>query len=91
MAAVKRWETRVGWPSNGKSSAVPRFSCQRQSGYGTSVIRELIPFELGGTADLDFPPMDCAADWKSLLTGSAGPVRQATNARRLDTARPDAQ
>jgi two-component sensor histidine kinase len=27
-----------------------------QSGYGLSLIRDLIPHELGGTVDLTFPP-----------------------------------
>ena len=52
----------------------PTVLVPEQSSYGTNVIRELIPFELGGTRTWIFPPMDCAADWKSLLTGSAGPV-----------------
>jgi PAS domain S-box-containing protein len=40
-----------------------------QSGYGTSIVRELIPFELGGTVDLDFAPdglrcrLEIPADW----------------------------
>ena len=40
-----------------------------QPGYGTSIVRELIPFELGGTADLDFATnglqcrMEIPADW----------------------------
>ena len=40
-----------------------------QFGYGTSAIRELIPFELGGTVDLAFAPsglrcrLEIPADW----------------------------
>ena len=40
-----------------------------QPGYGTSIVRELIPFELGGTADLDFAAnglrcrLEIPADW----------------------------
>ncbi len=40
-----------------------------QPGYGTSIVRELIPFELGGTADLDFATnglqcrLEIPADW----------------------------
>ena len=59
------------------------------SGYGMSVIRELIPFELGGTADPDFSPdglrcrLEIPADW----IRRAG---RATNAScRLDAARPE--
>jgi PAS domain S-box-containing protein len=52
-----------------------------QSGYGTSIIRELIPFELGGKVDLVFASkvigcrLEIPADWISrdrLLTGEAG-------------------
>ena len=41
----------------------------RRQGYGTSIIRELIPFELGGTAHLDFAAnglhcrLEIPADW----------------------------
>jgi PAS domain S-box-containing protein len=40
-----------------------------QSGYGTGIVRELIPFELGGTVDLDFAPdglrcrLEISDDW----------------------------
>jgi two-component sensor histidine kinase len=34
----------------------PPVSAPSTAGYGTSIIRELIPFELGGTADLTFAP-----------------------------------
>jgi PAS domain S-box-containing protein len=34
----------------------PPVSAPSTSGYGTNIIRELIPFELGGTADLTFAP-----------------------------------
>jgi two-component sensor histidine kinase len=42
-----------------------------EPGYGTSIIRELIPFELGGTADLNFASsglrcrLEIPADWAS--------------------------
>jgi two-component sensor histidine kinase len=42
-----------------------------RSGYGTSVVRELIPFELGGTVELDYPEdglrcrLEIPADWVS--------------------------
>src|SRR5262245_2697043 len=32
----------------------PPVSTPRASGYGTSIIRELLPYELGGTAELSF-------------------------------------
>jgi PAS domain S-box-containing protein len=34
----------------------PAVSPSSRTGYGTRVIRDLIPYELGGTADLAFPP-----------------------------------
>ena len=52
-----------GWLNNGshdrlaiqwQESSGPAVSIPRQTGFGTSVIRELIPFELGGTVDLTF-------------------------------------
>jgi PAS domain S-box-containing protein len=62
-----------------------------QAGYGTSVIRELIPFELGGTADLEFAPdglrcrLEIPPDW----IRRAGTATHASC--RLDAARPDAR
>src|SRR5262249_14426509 len=40
------WQEMGGPPVSGPSA----------SGYGTSIIRELIPYELGGTVDLTFAP-----------------------------------
>src|SRR5262249_50027476 len=40
------WQETGGPPVSGPSA----------SGYGTSIIRELIPYELGGTVDLNFTP-----------------------------------
>ena len=44
-----------------QESGGPAVSTPSQFGYGTSIVRELIPFELGGTVDLTFasdgPPM----------------------------------
>jgi two-component sensor histidine kinase len=34
----------------------PPIAVPAQSGYGTSLIRDLIPHELGGTVDLAFAP-----------------------------------
>jgi PAS domain S-box-containing protein len=34
----------------------PGVDAQKKSGYGTSVVRDLIPYELGGTVDLSFAP-----------------------------------
>ena len=62
-----------------------------QSGYGTSIVRELIPFELGGTVDLDFASdglrcrLEIPADWLR-RTGPAS-----DDSRGLDAAQVDAR
>ena len=49
----------------------PPVLTQSQSGYGTSIIRELVPFELGGAAELVFAPdgvkcrLEIPAEWIS--------------------------
>jgi two-component sensor histidine kinase len=54
-----------------RESGGPTVSTPSQSGYGTSVVRELIPFELGGTVDLAFGKdglqcrLEIPADWLS--------------------------
>jgi PAS domain S-box-containing protein len=58
----------------------PPVSAPSTAGYGTSIIRELIPFELGGTADLTFAPSglrcrlevppECVSSDRSLSTRS---------------------
>ncbi len=40
----------IVWQETGGPSVAPPSRC----GYGTCIVRELIPFELGGTVDLDF-------------------------------------
>jgi hypothetical protein len=42
-----------------------------QPGYGTTIVREVIPIELGGTANLDFAPDGLRAVWISQATGFA--------------------
>jgi len=69
-----------GWLNNGshdrlaiqwQESSGPAVSIPRQTGFGTSVIRELIPFELGGTVDLTFASnglqcrLEIPSDWVS--------------------------
>jgi PAS domain S-box-containing protein len=57
----------IEWQEAGGPPVLP----PSQSGYGTSVIRELIPFELGGTVELDFASegircrLELPADWIS--------------------------
>jgi two-component sensor histidine kinase len=53
----------------------PPVSTPRASGYGTSIIRELLPYELGGTAELSFAAagvhcrLQVPADWISSAHG----------------------
>jgi len=81
--ALSRREGRVsvGWyrSSNGhapsrlaiewRETGGPPVQAPRKSGYGTSVITELVPYELGGTADLAYPlegvqcRLDIPAKW----------------------------
>ena len=48
--ASARATLRLEWHEQGG----PAVAAPAQTGYGTSVIRELIPYELGGTAELEF-------------------------------------
>jgi PAS domain S-box-containing protein len=43
---------RIDWEESGGPHVEP----PTRSGYGTSVVRELIPYELGGSVDLKHPP-----------------------------------
>ena len=58
-----------------QESGGPRVSVPSGSGYGTSVIRELLPYELGGTVDLEFAQggvrcrLEVPADWISSKAG----------------------
>ena len=73
-----------------------------RTGYGTSIIRELIPFELGGSVDLSFAPegtrcrLEIPGEWvgrgrqkveEGGVLGSAGSVAVG----RLDAERMSAQ
>lgn len=57
----------IRWEESGGPNVVP----QARSGYGTSVIRDLIPYELGGTVDLVHAPegvcckLEIPAHWLS--------------------------
>jgi len=52
----------------------PAVLTPHKSSYGTNIIRELIPFELGGTVELTFPGdgvrcwMEIPAEWVSRAT-----------------------
>jgi PAS domain S-box-containing protein len=62
----------IEWKEVGGPAVVP----PSRSGYGTSVVRELIPFELGGTVDLVFAAdglecrLELSADWVSTASSS---------------------
>ena len=75
-----RVSLRWRWLRNGSTSRLaidwqeiggPQVLPPRQHGYGTGVISELIPFELGGTVELAFPGdgvrcrMEIPAEWVS--------------------------
>jgi two-component sensor histidine kinase len=42
----------IDWEESGGPQVVPPV----RSGFGTSVVRELVPYELGGSVDLVHPP-----------------------------------
>ena len=62
-----------------------------QFGYGTSIVRELIPFELGGTADLEFATdgVRCRLEIPARWVRGADPASDDT--RRLDAVGPNAR
>ena len=82
-----RVTVRWYWPPSGgvrerltiewKETGGPAVAAPRKSGYGTSVIQELIPHELGGMADLTIAPegvrcrMEIPGDW---VERQAGPI-----------------
>jgi PAS domain S-box-containing protein len=59
-----RVSVRWHWKLNGSAQIVlewqesggPRVEAPKRAGYGTSVVRELIPYEFDGTVDLSFDP-----------------------------------
>lgn len=66
--SVPNGQAAVSWKSapNGHAATLslewrelggPRVASKVQSSYGTSLIRELIPYELGGNVDLEFQPI----------------------------------
>jgi PAS domain S-box-containing protein len=59
------WDAPAGASEDGAATTLaiawretggPPIAASTQSGYGTSLIRDLIPHELGGTVDLEMPP-----------------------------------
>jgi two-component sensor histidine kinase len=75
MVVATEWgEPRLvtEWRELGGPPVVP----PSRSGYGTSVVRELIPFELGGTVDLVFAAgglecrLELSTDWVSTASSS---------------------
>ena len=89
---------RWGWRSNGGAPATlalewheqggPAVTVPAQAGYGTSVIRDLIPYELGGTVELEFAPdgVRCAvvipSEQARLRDPVANPIAELAAVRR---------
>jgi two-component sensor histidine kinase len=84
-----RVSLRWRWLRNGSAGRLaiewqeiggPRVLPPRQCGYGTGVISELIPFELGGTVELAFPGdgvrcrMEIPAEWVRNEPEGRGPA-----------------
>jgi PAS domain S-box-containing protein len=98
--SMQRGRVSVRWglvPENGSGAYLaldwqeaggPVVSPSSRIGYGTSVIRDLIPYELGGTADLAFPPegvrcrLQIPERW---LTAGARPCVPASSRISADT------
>src|SRR5262245_50568390 len=76
---------QIGWSSIGRRSAGHASRRGPRTGYGTSIIRELIPFELGGTVDLAFAcdglrcRLEIPAEWTS-----SGPLLASDAQRGID-------
>jgi PAS domain S-box-containing protein len=80
-----RWQQNGGRPRlviDWKEVGGPPVEKPSRSGYGTSVVRELIPFELEGTVDLDFPKdgfrcrLEIPANWVSTGVPASKSVHQ---------------
>jgi two-component sensor histidine kinase len=67
----------IEWKEVGGPPVVP----PSRSGYGTSVVRELIPFELGGTVDLVFAVdgLECRLELPSDWVGKASASKNTTS------------
>ena len=79
-----RWR----WLQNGSRALLiewqetrgPPVLAPSQSGYGTSIIRELIPFELGGAVELSFAPegtrcrLEIPGEWISRTVEARNPA-----------------
>ena len=61
----------------------PRVEAQEKSGYGTSVVRDLIPYELGGTVDLSFAPEGVRCRLEIPLDGPGTDRRNGAGSERL--------
>jgi len=52
-----------------KETGGPPVQASISTGYGTSVVKNLIPYELGGVVDLVFAPEECGAGSKFPVSG----------------------
>ena len=73
-----------------RESGGPLVAAPTRSSYGTSLIRELIPHELGGTVDLAFPPegVSCRIVLPLISPGTAIDDAVLANSRILLCERP---
>jgi two-component sensor histidine kinase len=103
--SVEQGRVSVRWrlvPENGASAHLaldwqeargPAVSPSSHIGYGTSIIRDLVPYELGGTVDLAFPPegvrcrLQIPAQWLSRGAASEGLVPNGTGTTPTPSAR----
>jgi PAS domain S-box-containing protein len=84
-----RVSVRWRWLQNGshgrlviewQESEGPPALAPSRSGYGTSIIRELIPFELGGAVELSFPPegtrcrLEVPGEWVGRIIEAGNPA-----------------
>jgi PAS domain S-box-containing protein len=84
----------VSWDRTGDDAAAmlaitwrelggPQIAAPVQSGYGSSLIRDLIPYELGGTVDLMFPSDGACCEIEIPLNGAAKIVREEAEKRAI--------
>lgn len=96
-----RVSLRWRWAENGsderlaidwQESGGPPILEPKKCGYGTSTIREAIPFELGGTVDLSFAPsgLRCQIEIPAEWVCDARPAAQVTQRQELGSPRTSA-
>ena len=61
----------------------PRVEAPKKSGYGTGVVRDLVPYEFGGTVDLSFAPEGVRCRLEIPLDRISSDSRDASGSERL--------